>query len=404
MQPPITTKTDSLTAGYAIVREKRRKASWRSIMPGILFTMFLITYPALLNHSTDACANKPEPLNTLSLIFMGDIMQHMPQVEAAYNPLTDAFNYDSCFIFVRPIISQADFAIANLETTFAGKPYSGYPAFSSPAALANSLIFAGIDILGTANNHCCDRGKVGLERTISILDSVGLRHLGTYSNALERTKTCPLILRRKGISVALLNYTYGTNGNPVYEPNLVNIIDTALIRRDLLAARDSMPDKIILFMHWGTEYERQPNDYQKEIAVFCLKNGADIIIGSHPHVLQPMEIFTIGDSLKKREVMVAWSLGNYVSNQRDRYRDGGAMIRIDLQKKATETVISKAGYELTWVYTPFVGGKKRYYILPVNSYIKNPLGMDSSSFEKMRIFQDDSRLMFEEGNQGVGAW
>jgi poly-gamma-glutamate capsule biosynthesis protein CapA/YwtB (metallophosphatase superfamily) len=398
------TKAAADPAGPTIGKLRRSKITWRSLCVGAIFTLFLCTYPSLLNLSIDASAQKPEVPATLSLIFIGDIMQHMPQVEAAYNPASDAFNYDSCFIFVKPFISQADFAIANLETTFAGKPYSGYPAFSSPAALANSLIFAGIDILGTANNHCCDRGKVGIEHTISVLDSLGIRHMGTYANPQTRSKTCPLILRHNGISVALLNYTYGTNSNPVYEPNVVNFIDTALIRRDLHAARDSMPDKIILFMHWGIEYERQPNDYQKEIASFCLKNGADIIIGSHPHVLQPMEIFTIGDSLNRREVMIAWSLGNYVSNQRDRYRDGGAMLRIDLQKKTTGTVIRKAGYELTWVNNPTKGGKKRYYILPVNSFIGNPDGMDSASFEKMRIFQDDSRLLFEEGNRGVGAW
>ncbi len=401
--PILNHKADN-TAGNAISKIRRNKITIRSFVVAIFLTLFLITYPSLLNHSIDVCAQKSEVPATLSLIFIGDIMQHMPQVEAAYDPSTDAFNYDSCFIFVKPIISHADFAIANLETTFAGKPYSGYPAFSSPTALANSLIFAGIDILGTANNHCCDRGKVGIERTINILDSLGIKHIGTYSDANERVKTYPLILRHNGISIALLNYTYGTNGNPVYEPNLVNLIDTALIRRDLLAARDSMPDKIILFMHWGTEYERQPNAFQKEIASFCLRNGADIIIGSHPHVLQPMEIFTMGDSLNKREVMVAWSLGNYVSNQRDRYRDGGAMVRIDLQKKAAGTIIQKAGYDLTWVYTPIVGGKKRYYILPVNSFMGNPEGMDSASFENMRIFQDDSRLLFEAGNQGIGAW
>jgi poly-gamma-glutamate synthesis protein (capsule biosynthesis protein) len=404
MSFPKQTKTAGNLASDSTGKLRRSKFTWRSLIIGLAFTLFLCTYPFLLNHSIDASAHKPDSPATLSLIFIGDIMQHMPQVEAAYDPAADAFNYDSCFIFVKPVISQADFAIANLETTFAGKPYSGYPAFSSPAALANSLVYAGIDILGTANNHCCDRGKTGIERTISILDSLGIRHIGTYTNAQTRAKTYPLMLRHNGLSVALLNYTYGTNGNPIYEPNLVNITDTALMRRDLRAARDSMPDKIIIFMHWGTEYERQPNANQKEIASFCLKNGADIIIGSHPHVLQPMEIFSIGDSLHKREVMVAWSLGNYVSNQRDRYRDGGAMIRIDLQKKATGTYIRKAGYELTWVYNPVVGGKKRYYILPVNSSTGIAANMDSASFEKMRIFQDDSRLMFEECNQGVGAW
>jgi len=404
MAIPIQTETAAILADNAIGKLRCSRITLRSFCVGTLFTLFLSVYPALLNHSIDVSAQKPEVTSSLSLIFIGDIMQHMPQLDAAFNQTTNLYNYDSCFIFVKPIISQADFAIANLETTFAGRPYSGYPAFSSPAALAKSILFAGIDILGTANNHCCDRGKEGIERTISVLDSLGLMHIGTYLNAKARSESCPLILRHNGISVALLNYTYGTNGNTIYEPNVVNLIDTALIRRDLHAARDSMPDKIILFMHWGTEYERQPNTYQKEIASFCLKNGADIIIGSHPHVLQPIEIFSLGDNLSKREVMVAWSLGNYVSNQRDRYRDGGAMIRIDLQKNATGTSILKAGYELTWVYTPIVGDKKRYYILPVNKYIGNPDGMDSTSFEKMRIFQDDSRLLFEESNNGVGAW
>jgi poly-gamma-glutamate synthesis protein (capsule biosynthesis protein) len=376
----------------------------RSIFAASAFLVALCICPGLLNHTQDVNAQRTNPPSTLSLIFIGDIMQHMPQVDAAYNMSTKTYNYDSCFMFVKPIISRADFAIANLETTFAGQPYSGYPAFSSPAALANSLVYAGIDVLGTANNHCSDRGKQGIERTISILDSLGLKHMGTYATAEERAKIYPLILRKNGITVALLNYTYGMNGNPVFAPNVVNLIDTALIRRDLLAARDSAPDKIIIFIHWGTEYEGQPNAAQKDIASFCLRGGADIIIGSHPHVLQKMEIFSMGDSLQKREVMVAWSLGNYVSNQRGRYRDGGAMVRIDLEKNATGTCIRKAGYELTWVYNPAVGGKKRYYILPVNSDAGNPFAMDSAALANMRIFRDDAHSLFKTGNQGVGEW
>lgn len=396
--------TASNQANHVTCKLKPRRITLRSIFVASILLLSLCICPGLLNHTQDVNAQRTVPAPTLSLIFIGDIMQHMPQVDAAYRTSTGTYNYDSCFMFVKPIISHADFAIANLETTFAGHPYSGYPAFSSPAALANSLVFAGIDILGTANNHCCDRGKTGIERTISILDSLGLKHVGTYATAESRAKTYPLMLRHNGITVALLNYTYGTNGNPIYAPNVVNVIDTALIRHDLLVARDSMPDKIIIFMHWGTEYERQPNASQKEIASFCLRNGADIIIGSHPHELQPMEIFSMGDSLQKREVMVVWSLGNYVSNQRDRYRDGGAMIRIDLQKNVTGTVIHKAGYELTWVYNPVVGGKKRYYILPVNSDTGNPFAMDSTSVANMHLFCEDARLLFKEGNQRVGKW
>jgi poly-gamma-glutamate capsule biosynthesis protein CapA/YwtB (metallophosphatase superfamily) len=385
-------------------RLKRRKLTLRSVSVASVLLLMLCVCPVLLNHTQDVNAQRLTPPSTLSLIFIGDIMQHMPQVDAAYSTATNTYNYDSCFMFVKPIISRADFAIANLETTFAGMPYSGYPAFSSPSALANSLVYAGIDVLGTANNHCADRGKTGIERTISILDSLGLKHMGTYATAEARARTYPLMLRHSGITVALLNYTYGLNGNPVYLPNVVNMIDTALIRHDLLVARDSMPDKIIIFMHWGTEYEGQPNALQKEIAGFCLRNGADIIIGSHPHVLQPMEIFSMDDSLQKREVMVVWSLGNFVSNQRNRYCDGGAMVRIDLQKNATGTSIQKAGYELTWVYNPIKDGKKRYYILPANTGAANPFAMDSASLANMRQFRYDSRLLFKTGNQALGEW
>ena len=396
------TKYSRARAIHCIV--KHRGITLRSFFVASVLLLLLCICPGLLDHTQDVNAQRTAPSPTLSLIFIGDIMQHMPQVDAAFRTATGTYDYDSCFIFVKPFISRADFAIANLETTFAGQPYSGYPAFSSPAALANSLVYAGIDVLGTANNHCCDRGKMGIERTISILDSLGLKHLGTYATAEARAKTYPLMLRHNGISVAMLNYTYGTNGNPVYAPNIVNVIDTALIRSDLLVARDSIPDKIIILMHWGTEYERQPNTSQKEIASFCLHLGADIIIGSHPHTLQPMEIFTMGDSLQKREVMVVWSLGNYVSNQRNRYRDGGAMIRIDLQKNATGTFIHKAGYKLTWVYNPIIGGKKRYYILPVNSGSGNPFSMDSASLAQMNLFRDDAHLLFNAGNQGIGEW
>lgn len=397
-------KTKCNQAGTIHSIVKHRGITLRSFIVASALLLLLCICPGLLDHTQDVNAQKNAPSPTLSLIFIGDIMQHLPQVDAAFRTATGTYDYDSCFMFVKPIISRADFAIANLETTFAGEPYSGYPAFSTPAALANSLVYAGIDVLGTANNHCCDRGKTGIERTISILDSLGLKHLGTYTTAGARTKTYPLMLRRNGITVALLNYTYGTNGNPIYAPNVVNMIDTALIRRDLLVARDSMPDKIIIFMHWGTEYEQQPNASQKEMASFCLRNGADIIIGSHPHMLQPMEIFSMGDSLQKREVMVVWSLGNYVSNQRNRYRDGGAMIRIDLQKNATGTFIHKAGYELTWVYNPMLSGKKRYYILPVNSDTGNPFAMDSASIVQMHLFRDDARLLFKAGNKRVGEW
>ena len=244
--------------------------------------VFLFLKPLAI--SSDSPKKVSETYTEVTLLFIGDIMQHMPQVEAAWNDSLQCYSYDSCFQYVRPIISDYDFAIANLETTLAGKPYSGYPAFSSPDELVVGMKNAGIDLVGTANNHSCDRGLTGVTRTIEIIDRYGLQRFGTYKSDAEYKARNPLILRKNGISIAMLNYTYGTNGIPVPDGTVVSLIEKDRISRDLQAARDSTPDKIIVYIHWGDEYQREPNAFQKDIASFCFEHGADIIIGSHPHL------------------------------------------------------------------------------------------------------------------------
>ena len=332
----------------------------------------------------------------LTLIFAGDIMQHMPQVEAAWNEDLGMYIYDSCFKYISPWLAGADLAIANLETTFDGKPYSGYPAFSSPDALATGMLNAGIDIAGTANNHSCDRGRSGIERTISVLDSIGILHMGTYLNADTYAKSTPLIINTKGFRLAFLNYTYGTNGIPVPANNVVSLIDKDKMLSEIKAAHDSAVDLTIVFIHWGEEYQRLPNAFQKDIANFLFTNGADIIIGSHPHVLQPME-WHHADSVSK-EKLVVWSLGNFVSNQRKRYTDGGTMFSITLQKESGKTRIKDAGYQLTWVYNPVQNRKKQYYILPAARYENDTLLLDKQSQSDLKTFINDSRELLDANN------
>jgi poly-gamma-glutamate capsule biosynthesis protein CapA/YwtB (metallophosphatase superfamily) len=334
-----------------------------------------------------------DSIKELTLLFMGDIMQHMPQVEAAYNKSDNTYNYDSCFGFVKPIISRADIAIANFETTLAGKPFSGYPAFSSPDGLVNGLLNAGIDLVGTANNHCCDRGKKGIERTILMLDSLGLAHMGTYCDAETYHKNYPLIINKKGFRLAFLNYTYGTNGIGIPDGNIVNLIDEDRIARDIKASHDSLADKVIIFMHWGEEYQRLPNTFQKETADFCFAKGADIIIGSHPHVIQPME-WRKADSMKKDQLVV-WSLGNTVSNQRNRYTDGGAMVEITLLKTGRETHISRSGYFLNWVNLP------GYSILPVTKVESDTNLIKPSHRGQFSQFVSDSRRLLNSHNLNI---
>ena len=359
----------------------------------------LLILPAYTSRQLPPSQPAPPSGQEITLLFIGDIMQHMPQVEAAWYEDKHCFDYDSCFSFVAPLIRNADIATANFETTLAGKPYSGYPAFSSPDELVTGILNAGVDIVGTANNHCCDRGKRGVERTIQILDSLGLKHMGTYSNEDEYRQRNPLIISKKGFRLAFLNYTYGTNGNPVPRGNVVSLIEKDRMAKDLQAARDSLPDKIIVFIHWGEEYQREPNAFQQETARFLFENGADYIIGSHPHVIQPME-WHKPDSAHKENIVV-WSLGNYVSNQRNRYTDGGTMFSLTLKKEYGQTSVKEASYCLTWVYNPLSGGKRQYYILPAAQYEHDTVIPDKACSADMKVFLDDSRQLLNGNNAGI---
>lgn len=333
----------------------------------------------------------------ISLLFLGDLMQHDSQIKAAYDISSGQHDYRLCFQFVKPYLSSADLAIGNLEVTLAGPPYKGYPQFSAPDELALTLKDAGMDVLVTANNHCLDRGKKGLERTIMMLDSLDILHTGTFRDTVERMNDYPMLFEKNGFSFALLNYTYGTNGIPVTKPNVVNTIDTAVIRKDIIKAKQASPDAIIVFMHWGQEYQSLPSRQQKDITEFCFRLGAKLVIGAHPHVLQPMEW------RKENDQLVVYSLGNFVSGQRDRYKDGGAMLRVNLMKIVQDSVsatrIDSAGYILEWVYRT-ADAKKNYYVLPIPSFEQDTTAFikDEASRLAFKTFIEDSRKLFKKHN------
>ena len=343
---------------------------------------------------------KKDSISEVSFIFMGDIMGHSPQINSAYNTENKQYEYDDVFYKVAPIIKKYDFAIANLEVTLGGKPYTGYPTFSSPDALAVACKNAGIDAMVTANNHSCDRKYKGIMRTIKVLDSLEIKRTGTFTDSIEREVKNLLILDKNNISVGILNYTYGTNGIPIPSPTIVNLLDTLQIKNDIIKAKKYKLDKLITFVHWGDEYARLPNKAQKSMAQFLFKNGVDIIIGSHSHTLQPMEI--LSDKTAISDKLLFYSLGNYISNQRKRYTDGGAMVRFTLKKNNKgQTLLTNAGYYLTWVHIYNKNGKKKYEILPcANVEKENFEGMTEESQKQMKIFIEDSRKLFEENNLG----
>ena len=239
-------------------------------------------------------------------------MQHKAQLEEAR---TDAgtYDYSGCFTQITSEIEAADIAVCNFETTLGGTPFTGYPQFSSPVELAEAVRDAGFDIFLTANNHCLDRRNRGLISTLDRLDSLGIAHLGTYRNQAERDSLYPYIVEHDRVRIALLNYTYDTNGIPVAPPCIVNYIDTTVIKEDLEKARALKADCIIACMHWGTEYRLEPDNSQKRLEDWLYRHGVDHIIGGHPHVVQPVR--TLPD-YRYRPIrhLTVWSLGNYISN------------------------------------------------------------------------------------------
>ncbi|MBD3639061.1 MAG: CapA family protein [Crocinitomicaceae bacterium] len=345
--------------------------------------------------------NKDSIDQEMTLLFLGDIMGHSPQITSAYDESSKAYDYHDVFKYVEPIISKPDYAIGNLEVTLAGPPYKGYPQFSSPDALAVACKDAGLDVLVTSNNHSCDRGGDGIIRTIQILDSLEIMHTGTFCDMEERQKNHPLFIENDCMRIAILNYTYGTNGLPYPEPTVVNMIDKDLMKADLEIAKSKNVDKIIVVTHWGSEYKLQPVQYQIDHGKFLFENGADIIIGAHPHVLEKM-VWEKSESEEGKEQLIVYSLGNFVSNQRKRYTDGGAMIQLTLKKEGNTTRIKDAGYYLTWVYTPEESGKKKYYVLPAAQFENNPEFFDNAeSYNKMNSFIQDSRELFGNENLNV---
>lgn len=340
------------------------------------------------------CVDKVVTTEKITLLFAGDIMQHQGQIDSAIM-IDGGYDYTDCFSCVKEEVSRADIAIANLEVTFAGKPYTGYPSFSAPDEYLYAIRNAGFDILATANNHCLDRGRKGLERTNYMLDSLGIDRLGTYNNKEERDKRYPLVINKNGFRIAFLNYTYATNGVSVTSPNVVNYLDRAVMLKDIQAARIQKPDVIIAYMHWGIEYSSLPNHYQKELSDWFLSHGVDHVIGSHPHVVQPIELRNNVTTRKKH--VVAYSLGNYISNMSAIDTDGGIMLRLCLSKDSVVRVDS-CNYCLVWTGRPKHTKEKNYKIIPANCSNND---LPESASNRLEIFKKGARTLFEKHNKEI---
>ena len=342
---------------------------------------------------TDKDSTATDTTARITLLFAGDLMQHITQINAA-RVAGDKYDYTDCFALVRPLIEEADIAIGNFEVTLGGKPYRGYPCFSAPDEYVLAIRDAGFDVLLTANNHCLDSSRKGLERTIRMLDSLRIPHCGTYATPEARQKEYPLLIEKKGFRLALLNYTYGTNGLVVKKPNVVNYIDTTTIARDIVAAQAMQPDAIICCIHWGQEYQTRQNREQEQLADWLLAHGVTHIIGSHPHVVQPIEVRGTEETGRH---LVVYSLGNYLSNMMNKNCDGGLMVTLELEKDSV-TRMKDASYQLVWVSRPIVSHKKVHRLIPT-SYPDSLLNTEEQRLR--RIFYESAREIFRLHNKGI---
>ncbi len=330
----------------------------------------------------------PAPI-TATLAVCGDIMSHSPQTNDAYDATTDTYSYLPCFQYVQPWIESADYAVANFETTLNGPPYSGYPQFCAPDALAYDIQAIGFDLVTTANNHSMDKGFNGVVRTLDTLDQAGLAHVGSYRTQEEFQENNGVVVADVGgISVAFLGYTYGTNGIPIAEENnfclnRFNVdyngdcttLDQEKLKSELAYAESLETDLIAVMIHWGIEYQTTQNEYQTQVADFLIANGADLILGSHSHVPQPMETRTVTlDDGSTRSAFVAYSLGNFVSNQSPatvnvNYTDTTAVLNLELTKDFStgQTTVTGISYVPLLVLNRGTGVQDQYLILDVHA-------------------------------------
>ncbi len=323
-----------------------------------------------------AFSSKSSPKPSLKVAFLGDIMIHQAQLDAAQTS-DGSYDFASIFAKITPVLQEYDLVIANFETTLAGTPYSGYPRFSSPVALAQACQKAGIDLLLLSNNHILDKGEKGLLQTTGKLKALGIPYIGVRSSLGKKNH---YHFQKNGIRIGILGYTQFTNGNS-YSP-LVSYAQKKAITQDIAKLKKENPDKIVVCIHWGKEYQDAPDLYQQEMGQFLLEQGADIIIGSHPHTIQPYDWDKLQDNL------VAYSLGNFVSNQRTFPRDGGLMLGVELiRNNLGQVKISHINPVPIWVEKYFKQKKAYYNILPAQSYTQKPKYFHyKASYEKMNRF------------------
>ena len=300
----------------------------------MISVMFLLT--GCSGQTFTATAGEAVPMKkTVTMAVVGDIMVHDYQYNEAYDPATGEYDFMHNFQDAKKYFAGKDLVIGNLELTFGGtdRPYSSYPCFNTPDSFLDAVKDAGFNLLTTANNHSMDTGRNGVIRTLDKLDEYGIEHFGTYRSQEERDTI--FYKDVNGIRFAFLSYTYGTNGIPVPEDYLVNIIDNDQMVADISEARKNA-DVVVVMPHMGNEYETYPRDIFVNWADRMFAAGADIVLASHPHVLQKMEYRKIDHGDGEHDGFIIYSLGNFISSQTDPPRNASIILHLTVEKMGGE--------------------------------------------------------------------
>jgi poly-gamma-glutamate capsule biosynthesis protein CapA/YwtB (metallophosphatase superfamily) len=353
---------------------------------------------------TSSTTTTTEPIN-ITIAAVGDVLTHLAVINSVRDSKTGSYNFGPIFSPIAPYLRAADYTVANLETRLAGPAagYSGYPRFNSPGELAFALKDIGVDLAATANNHSLDMGWDGIVKTLDKLDAASVSHVGTYRTAAEKSK--PFIADIGGIRVAFLNYTESLNGLPVPEdhPYAVDILDVDQAASDAATARLWGADVVIAILHYGYEYEREPSEAQTKISRELLSRGVDVILGAHPHVVQPISHIFEFSGWKVTDKYIVYSLGNFVSNQPWRYSDSGIVAYVHIEKRGLRAFVTGVSYLPVYVQRGSAHGRTTYRVLPVLPGLEPSTDVPLSDADRQRMAAvwEELRPLLYSPNEGV---
>ena len=323
------------------------------------FALFF-TLPVLVVAQIHVSVPPARPLrqlpDTATILVMGDVMMHRDQISNAARP-DGTYDFSTYLANIKPMIEKADLSIANMEFTLAGRPYTGYPCFSAPDGYEDYVASCGVDVFLTANNHILDKGKNGLERTLSRysdMESSGIvRHTGVSATEEDDRMRFPLMVAVKGVRVALVNFTYGTNIKGDSDFPKVHLTDKKEIEAAVRRARRAGADFVIALPHWGTEYVLNHSSSQEALADWLAGIGCDAVIGAHPHVVQDCGMVSAFSDGSLKKVPVVFSLGNIVSNMSATNTQVGmiASLRIVTDEDGVKTMLPPR-LTFTWCTRP----------------------------------------------------